>query len=78
LSDVAEVEELGLFEAFEMALCLVEWPDRLGAETPVNALTLAFSMGAGEGDRNLAISARNGRWDWVMPIIVGLGGQADG
>ena len=38
-----EALELGLEEAFETAICLIEWPDRLGAVAPSNALHLAFS-----------------------------------
>jgi len=37
-----EALELGLDEAFETAICLIEWPDRLGGFTPTSALTLAF------------------------------------
>lgn len=40
-----EAFELGLSEAFEKAICLIEWPDRLGVEAPKNALHLAFSAG---------------------------------
>jgi tRNA threonylcarbamoyladenosine biosynthesis protein TsaE len=47
LSDPGEVTELGLDEAFEDAICLVEWPDRLAAPPP-GALTLTFAV-AGEG-----------------------------
>lgn len=39
-----EAVELGLHEAFETALCLVEWPDRLGSDAPEQALTLHFSV----------------------------------
>ena len=42
LTDPQEVLELGLDEAFSAAICLIEWPDRLGDLTPVNALALAF------------------------------------
>ena len=38
-----EALELGLSEAFETAICLIEWPDRLGADSPSGALTLDFS-----------------------------------
>ena len=37
-----EALELGLDDAFEMAICLIEWPDRLGDFAPSSALTLAF------------------------------------
>ena len=37
-----DVLELGLDDAFETAICLIEWPDRLGDTAPQNALTLHF------------------------------------
>lgn len=43
LSHPDEAIELGLTEAFESALCLVEWPDKLGSDRPKTALTLRFS-----------------------------------
>ena len=52
LGAAGEVAELGLEEAFETALCLVEWPDRLGRLAPPDALRLGFAIGpAGEGRR---------------------------
>ena len=44
LTHADEVMELGLDDAFANAICLIEWPDRLGADTPVDALTLTFSV----------------------------------
>jgi tRNA threonylcarbamoyladenosine biosynthesis protein TsaE len=43
LTDPDEVVELGLDEAFETAICLIEWPDRLGSLQPSQALELTFS-----------------------------------
>ncbi len=40
-----EAVELGLDEAFETAICLIEWPDRLADLAPENALTLSFKAG---------------------------------
>lgn len=42
-----EAFELGLDEAFESAICLIEWPDRLGDDVPQDALLLSFSAGDG-------------------------------
>jgi len=42
LTAVEEIEELGLIEAFDTAICLVEWPDKLGPLTPASALKLTF------------------------------------
>ena len=40
LSGPDDIYELGLIDAFETAICLIEWPDRLGHLTPKNAITL--------------------------------------
>ena len=40
-----EAIELGLDEAFETAICLIEWPDRLGDFGPTNALSIHMSAG---------------------------------
>lgn len=45
LSHPDEALELGLDEAFDTAICLIEWPDRLGDARPKDALTLSFSAG---------------------------------
>jgi tRNA threonylcarbamoyladenosine biosynthesis protein TsaE len=45
-----EVWELGLDDAFQKAICLVEWPDRLGAHVPEGALHLRLEA-AGDGRR---------------------------
>jgi tRNA threonylcarbamoyladenosine biosynthesis protein TsaE len=42
LTDPSEVLELGLDDAFQTAICMIEWPDRLGPDTPQDALTLTF------------------------------------
>lgn len=49
-----EVLELGLEDAFSQAICLVEWPDRLGRATPSGAHHLRFAT-KGEG-RTLTVS----------------------
>ena len=44
LSDPAEIIELGLEEAFDTAITLIEWPDRLGDLAPRNALRLTLTV----------------------------------
>jgi len=56
-----EAVELGLTEAFETALCLVEWPAKLGADRPEQALTLRFSL-SGEG-RIVEFLSDNPAWE---------------
>ena len=50
LSHPDEVIELGLEAAFDTAICLIEWPDRLADLTPPQALHLTFTP-EGEGRR---------------------------
>ncbi len=42
LSGGMDLSELGLDDAFDHALCLIEWPDRLGADMPESRLALHF------------------------------------
>ena len=48
LTSPDEAIELGLDEAFEEAICLIEWPDRLGDLCPETALRLHFTAGETE------------------------------
>ncbi len=57
-----EIEELGLTDAFDTAICLVEWPDRLGSLTPPGALTLTFLAGADDEERTVCAITDNARW----------------
>lgn len=69
LGGPAETAELGLEDAFESAITLVEWPDRL-PEPPPGALTLAFAPGAEPDARLLAISGEPARWAARLPLAV--------
>lgn len=59
LTDPNEAIELGLEEAFETAVCLVEWPDRLADLAPKGALTLSF---AAQPDDSRVIIASGHGW----------------
>ncbi len=55
LSGPADLAELGWDEARE-GIVLVEWPDRLGALRPDDAIGLALAPGAGEEERVATLS----------------------
>lgn len=65
-----EVEELGLIEAFETQICLVEWPDRLGELAPKDALELTFERGANDTERRLALHSGDPRWRKKLDTIL--------
>ncbi|WP_135450072.1 MULTISPECIES: tRNA (adenosine(37)-N6)-threonylcarbamoyltransferase complex ATPase subunit type 1 TsaE [Tabrizicola] len=54
-----EVWELGLDEAFIRAICLVEWPDRLGGHLPPDALHIRLSQ-KGDGRQAVLTGGRAG------------------
>jgi len=54
-----EVRELGLDQAFETSICLVEWPDRLGRHLPPGALTIRLNA-MGEGRQAVIAGGRPG------------------
>jgi len=62
LTSVQEVEELGLIDAFATAICLVEWPDRLGALTPPSALSLGFKPEQSPDARSVIATWQDPRW----------------
>lgn len=62
LSTPFEAQELGLEDAFDTALCLVEWPDRLGSLIPTDALTLSLESTDVLGERQATLRATNPRW----------------
>lgn len=67
LTDASELFELGLDEAFQNAIVLVEWPDRLGDLAPPASLRVAL---APERDgRRITLGANSDRW---RPLIEGL------
>jgi tRNA threonylcarbamoyladenosine biosynthesis protein TsaE len=61
LSGADEAVELGLDEAMDSAICLIEWPDRLDDLTPADALRLDFAMTDLPGER-LAQAEGPERW----------------
>ena len=64
LSHVDEIEELGLLAAFEEAVCLVEWPDRLEELRPDTALNVRFSLVSDRDDaRRVEVFWTSETWD---------------
>ena len=63
LTDVGEVDELGLSQAFADAICLVEWPDRLGDQAPASALSLSLDVPSGDDKRVARLEWEDPRWN---------------
>lgn len=76
LVDLDEVFELGLEEAFETGICLIEWPQRLGTLAPPNALTLTFEMTETPAERVMTATGASRAWADLLARCET--GQADG
>ncbi|MDP5345897.1 MAG: tRNA (adenosine(37)-N6)-threonylcarbamoyltransferase complex ATPase subunit type 1 TsaE, partial [Paracoccaceae bacterium] len=61
----ADLRELGLEDAFEDALCLIEWPERLGDLVPHDALLVEIAPQPNE-QRRIHLSATAPRWGDVI------------
>ena len=68
LSDVSELEELGLDSAFETAVSLVEWPDRLGT-APKNALWVDILPTEDGAARTLTFRSEAKRWSGLAGTL---------
>ncbi len=66
LTSPDEVLELGLEDALDHAICLIEWPDRLGGGMAKQALTLKFSLTDRPDERLLEFIGDNVRWANVL------------
>lgn len=64
-----ECVELGLADAFETAICLIEWPDRLEDLSPSTALHLHLIDSAQDDSRDVVFSWSANRW---TQIVAGL------
>jgi tRNA threonylcarbamoyladenosine biosynthesis protein TsaE len=70
LATTAELAELGLEEAFERAICVVEWADRLGPALPARALTVALAFVPGDDEaRRATLSTTGTGWDWLPQAL---------
>ncbi len=66
LSDTQEAVELGLVDAFEAHICLIEWPDLLGEMAPKTALDIQISV---HPDHHLAtLTFEDGWQDRLMEL----------
>ncbi|SDY27449.1 tRNA threonylcarbamoyladenosine biosynthesis protein TsaE [Jannaschia faecimaris] len=68
LSGPDAVTELGLDEAFETALCLIEWPDRLGLDRPQAAIDIMLDA-TPDDRRRLTITGPRATMDRLRPAF---------
>ena len=73
-----EASELGLEEAFGRAVCLIEWPDRLGGLLPAGALEIELAFCDNPDARLAKLRVPEGwraRIDGLTGCLEGAGGE---
>jgi tRNA threonylcarbamoyladenosine biosynthesis protein TsaE len=68
-----DVLELGFEDALADGICLIEWPDRLGAWLPAGGLRVTLSMGTSKTARTARL---DGGKDWDERLEEVFGGGA--
>ncbi|MEL6583317.1 MAG: tRNA (adenosine(37)-N6)-threonylcarbamoyltransferase complex ATPase subunit type 1 TsaE [Pseudomonadota bacterium] len=68
LGDPSELTELGLDLPAKDAICLIEWPERLGDGAPASALSVSLSL-TSESNRTLTFSAISPRWADLATLL---------
>jgi len=64
-----EAQELGLEDAFETALCLVEWPDRLGELAPQDVLVVSLKTTDTLETRHATLRATTPHWRTILESL---------
>jgi tRNA threonylcarbamoyladenosine biosynthesis protein TsaE len=73
LSSFDQIIELGLEDAMGDAICLIEWPDRLGNRSPSTALSIAISQAETINNRSIVLSWSSPRWNPLKAVVDRLG-----
>jgi tRNA threonylcarbamoyl adenosine modification protein YjeE len=68
LSGPGEIVELGLLDALDRAICVVEWADRL-SPAPGRGLFVTLGLHADDDLRTVTIEARGGGWDRLVETV---------
>lgn len=68
LTNVSQVLELGLDEAFETGITVIEWPEMLGRTRPERFLEITLFPDATDENRRTARIAFSGSWAWLADM----------
>ncbi len=61
LEDSKEIYELGMEEAFDSAICLIEWPEKMAGDEPPDWLEMRLTAGESETSRRAAFTSHGAR-----------------
>ncbi len=61
LENSKEIYELGIEEAFDNAICLIEWPEKMAGNEPPDWLEIRLTAGGSETSRRAAFTSHGAR-----------------
>lgn len=64
-----EIFELGIEDAFDSAICLIEWPEKMAGHGPDDWLELRLAPGDTEHSRRAAFTPRGARAEQIMQLL---------
>ncbi len=70
LSSLSEIEELGLTEALDNDICIIEWPDRLGPFHPKHALEIVLQQADEDDTRDITLSSTDPAWQKAIGDLI--------
>lgn len=68
LGDPSELDELGLPSYFSDAICLIEWPEKLGSYRPERNLLVKMSLGRAVESREIEFLPSGEGWSWISQL----------
>jgi tRNA threonylcarbamoyl adenosine modification protein YjeE len=70
------LDDIGLSDQIGRAICLIEWPDRLGSLAPPDAIVIALAYGAAPDERRATIRSAADRWASASATLSRRSGRA--
>ena len=68
LSDGGELDELGLTDAWQDGVCLIEWPERADGVWPERHLKIGFAIDPANHDNRTINISFVGEWEWANTL----------
>jgi len=69
LEESEEIYELGIEEAFDNAICLIEWPEKMAGNAPPDWLEMRLSASDSETSRCATFTAHGARAAHVLRLL---------
>jgi tRNA threonylcarbamoyladenosine biosynthesis protein TsaE len=71
LTQAAEAEEIGLHEALQEGITLIEWPELVAGTLPADTLDICLAMGNHPGQRTLTLAGLPAAWHDRLEALKG-------